>query len=155
MNSKGYTREALEQAPNHISYRNWYNSILLVKRFVAAETGYHVNLNTELENELGLSGDLAWEFMERFGKVFDVNMEEFKLNFLKYFRPNSSYVSLLTLHLMFEIPVKAIQHLFKGNTQRFGEHLFDSKEYDLTIGDLVASVVKKKFCLREKLKRIR
>lgn len=128
------------------SYRVWHSTTLQVTRFIALETGQQVNLKTKLESELGLTGDKAWLFMERFGKVFEVDMTEFHYNFLKYFRPNPNYISLLTLHLLFEVPITALKYLFGvGHSHRKTENLFDIKMFDLTVRDLVTCAVYKRF----------
>jgi hypothetical protein len=135
---------------DNLPYRVWHSAILQVKRFIAIETGQQVDLKTKLESELGLTGDKAWLFMERFGKVFEVDMEEFRYNFLKYFRPNPNYISLLTLHLLFEIPMDALKYLFGlGHAQPRAENLFDIKIFELTVGDLVTCVVYRRFICKK------
>jgi hypothetical protein len=68
-----------------------------VKQFVIKERGRYkkpLTRATLLEEDLKITGDDAWEFLENFGKQFNVNINNLDLS--KYFSPEGS-ISLYLL----------------------------------------------------------
>ncbi|MFK8102492.1 MAG: DUF1493 family protein [Saprospiraceae bacterium] len=76
---------------------NFFDEIL---DFVYQERGKYkgeLTRNTELEHDLGITGDDAHEFMEAFFKKFQIKEKAFDLN--KYFEPEG--FSLINLKWLF------------------------------------------------------
>lgn len=69
-----------------------------VKALVAQQTGVRIeelSLQTELGKELGIDGDDAVEFFEKFSEEFQVDLSTFQFD--KYFGPEASFDPVLWL----------------------------------------------------------
>jgi acyl carrier protein len=91
-----------------------------VKKFTsknAAVTDNEITENTELENDLGVSGDDAYEFIVAFGKEFNVNISNFMA--AEYFSPEGdpilpAFIRMLTGKKSPQRKILTIKHLAKA-----------------------------------------
>ena len=98
-----------------------------VKRFIAQElsTSYaRLTLETRLQQDLGVDGADGWEFMEAFGRRFEVDIGEFRAG--RHFGPEAGCNPFVYLFLL----------AFRPQCLRF---------VPITVGDLAAAAQSKRW----------
>lgn len=103
-----------------------------LEAFITETTGIycaHFDENTELEKDLRIWGDDAYEFLQEFSKVFDVDISNF--TFSDYFREEGDFTLTIFLNFLTRQKVhrKALQikHLLKAvETQVLDENVVSS-----------------------------
>lgn len=98
-----------------------------IEAFIKKTTGKscaHFDENTELEKDLRIWGDDAYEFLEEFSRVFDVDISNFA--FSEYFREEGDSTLVIFLNFLTRQRVRRkslqIKHLIKAaETNRLDE----------------------------------
>lgn len=133
-------------------------------------------LKTELENDLGITGDDGAELMEKFSKQFAVDISSFEFDQYFYPEPSGSnplvliYCLLLLIAFLLKVllavlllpfsPKKGRQiwkHSLTSRWNRWTEEWFEDKQEErlkLKVEDLIVSVVKGRFTQRQEVKFI-
>ncbi len=121
-----------------------------VLRIVEEQTGYsekEINLNSEIEEDLGCTGDDASELLENLQKRFDIDFQGFE--FSKFFSSEG-----VGGHSLIIFPIVVIFYAIKWIFQLLGKpfkYSFLKKkiEREITVGDLVLTAAMKRFVLRK------
>lgn len=91
-----------------MNHRNSEELFKALVSFIRDEIGeYKINITKEtlIENDLGVTGDEAIELIQKFSKIFDVNINEF--NYKKYFYPEPGLFN--TVHLISPLRVRDLE----------------------------------------------
>lgn len=131
------------------------------------------SLKTEIEADLGISGDDAWELMQKFSKRYAVDLADFRFD--KYFTPeaaHSSFILWIPLYLFFfviwigKVVITFLLYPFSRKlSSRFSNsmrpmidktaEIFDCRKLEsITVADLVTSAVCGRFEKRDTVKFI-
>jgi hypothetical protein len=133
------------------------------------------SFKTELENDLGITGDDGAELMKKFSKRFGVNLSDFQVD--QYFYPEPTagsplviifafillvifLLKVIVVLLLFPFNQKKSQeiwyHNLIGYLNKFADQFVNDKEEKekkkLMIADLISSVIKGKFIHRQEIK---
>jgi len=135
--------------------------------FVGQEYWWEKNssLKTEIETDLGITGDDAWELMQKFSKKYSVCLVSF--NFNQYFTPegaHSSLILLLPVYLfllviwLIKVAFAFLIYPFSNRLAKYSMKSMINKTADLcdypklesiTIADLITSAICRKFIKRD------
>lgn len=136
-------------------YNEIKESYLEIKLFLENASGMKIeNLNTRIVEDLGLWGDDNYFLLIDYVKKYNINFDNF--DYQKHFDSEGELFNggqaLITLILMpFMIIERIIKLIFPKTKTCFNYSFLPkmSEKADLTFGDLVASKLKKEFCLRK------
>lgn len=157
-----------------VNYSELRSTTVSVIEFIKSEYWCedNSNLNTIIEDDLGITGDDASELMEKFSTKFNVDLAGF--NFMKFFSPegcDSTALLLIPPYLiallvaLVKYSMAILAYIFSYKLYRWVLHfkartiiqvaiqmLEPEGKKTLKIGDLVASAACGKFVLREDVK---
>jgi len=114
----------------------------------------NISLNTAINNELGIHGEDWVEILERLKKDHDCELHG--LVFYDYFMDESQISVRLTFRILY-LPIRVlglvVLYLFNRNKGIIFWKRDPFKKYpDLTVGDLITSIVMKRWMPRNQLK---
>jgi hypothetical protein len=126
-----------------------------VKSFVETELSVkNISLSTKVENDLGCTGDDAWDLLEKFVVKYELNSSGFE--FQKFFETEAEITSPLSslitvVSILFIIFFYLIKLVTFGKFDLNNKLLFANSESDkpaLTLGDMLVWYLTKEFSLR-------
>lgn len=112
-----------------------------------------ISLNTAVNNDFGIQGDDWDTILQRLQEDFDCELDG--LNFYDYFIDEVQIANRLPAHLLY-LPIQCLLFLLIYPFNRAKASVFWNRELfkthpDLTVADLITSIVKKKWAPRCKV----
>ncbi|MCP4520208.1 MAG: DUF1493 family protein [Cytophagales bacterium] len=143
---------------NHIPYTQLKNTYIEVLNFTKEAVDWYddFNASTRLEKDLSLYGDDNVDFLMVFSKRFEVDFNN--MDYHKYLTSEAEISSGLWLvSLPFKIGKHILYLIFYPFSTNFSENIkqyqlpFQKEKLDITIGDLIFSVIHKEFTTRKQI----
>jgi hypothetical protein len=136
------------------TYSELRSTIITVKAFIKNNYwGKNLSLKTRIDRDLGITGDDAWELIEKFGKDLSIDLSLLQRHFLEYFNSEGDMIGTAWIDLIITSVKWLIFFILypfsKAKVLQLKEysyfHTHFKKDKELTIKDLVVSLLNKQF----------